>query len=189
MQPLLRLFTKSPASSIQSVLHALFLPTPFKSLGLDEVSEDNQEDTTDKDAGKEKESVKERKPNTLKKPRTRAGGPVFREVLKPGALYAECAVVTLPSLLKRPAMSTPTTEDPETRKGGGAKSKGASKPSPEATTGKGEKSGEELDITIEDDGEYGGEELGRKVWEAFEGGLKEWEGMSQPKTTNASVHT
>ena len=30
LQPLLRLLTKSPTSAAQSVLHVLFLPTPFK---------------------------------------------------------------------------------------------------------------------------------------------------------------
>jgi len=32
LNPLLRILTKSPSSALQSTLHALFLPTPFKSL-------------------------------------------------------------------------------------------------------------------------------------------------------------
>ena len=46
--------------------------------------------------------------------------------------------------------------------------------------------GEELDISIEDDGDYGGEAVGRVVWEAYEGALKLWEGSSG-QTPNASA--
>jgi hypothetical protein len=59
--PLLYLTTKSPKSSIQSVLHALFLPTPFKVLS----AESNDNSTTQ------------------------------TELLKPGALYANCATIKL----------------------------------------------------------------------------------------------
>ncbi|KAH7929511.1 hypothetical protein BV22DRAFT_1043814 [Leucogyrophana mollusca] len=64
-QPLLRLLTKSPASAVQSVLHVLFLPTPFKS-----TPKRTGANSTTTDALPE-------------------------EVLKAGALYRECAVVNL----------------------------------------------------------------------------------------------
>lgn len=66
LQPLLRILTKSSTSAVQSVLHVLFLPTPFK--GIAQSSS----------AGT----------------RT-SGGDTVQEVLKAGALYRECAVVNI----------------------------------------------------------------------------------------------
>ncbi|EKM81374.1 hypothetical protein AGABI1DRAFT_37986 [Agaricus bisporus var. burnettii JB137-S8] len=105
--PVLYLTTKSPKSSIQSVLHALFLPTPFKVLS-----------STDTPI-------------------------VQTELLKPGALYADCATVKLD--VPVPSTSINVTEN--------------------------DKEG----IQIEEDGEYGGEKVGRWVWEAYETGLKVWD--------------
>ncbi|TFK50908.1 hypothetical protein OE88DRAFT_1700544 [Heliocybe sulcata] len=107
LQPILRLVTKSPSAATQSVLHALFLPTPYK-----EHSSEGQ----------------------------------LTEVLKPGALYSECAVVTLrvPSL-------------PESEK-----EKLGLKP----------EGGNEV---VKDDGEIGGQDVGRVVWEGYEESLKRWE--------------
>ncbi|KAI0032398.1 hypothetical protein K488DRAFT_50003 [Vararia minispora EC-137] len=68
--PLLRLFTKSAASSLETVLHALFLPTPFK---LFQATAVESEDAS------------------TPAPARRAQA----EVLKPGALYAECSVIPL----------------------------------------------------------------------------------------------
>jgi len=71
------------------------------------------------------------------------------EVLKPGALYSECAAVQLQVTL----LESITKEH-------GAKEGDAS--------GKEEK-------TLVDDGELGGELAGRLVWESFEKELKNWE--------------
>ncbi|KAJ7502667.1 hypothetical protein B0H11DRAFT_1989553 [Mycena galericulata] len=80
------------------------------------------------------------------------------EVLKPGALYAECAVVRVPAITIAGAPSTPASERDE-------KGKAAEK------VGEGEGEGE----TLEDDGELGGERAGRLVWEGYERALKGWE--------------
>ncbi|KAJ7504811.1 hypothetical protein B0H11DRAFT_1979462 [Mycena galericulata] len=80
------------------------------------------------------------------------------EVLKPGALYAECAVVRVPAITIAGAASTPASERDK-------KGKAAEK------AGEGEGEGE----TLEDDGELGGERAGRLVWEGYEGALKGWE--------------
>lgn len=97
------------------MLHALFLPTPFKSSTF-------SSDTVGTTA----------KRNPL-------------EVLKPGALYRECAVVVLSNRLV-PAHNEDDAEN-------------------QGRDGK----------ISEDDAEYGGERLGRLVWESFESGLKKWE--------------
>ncbi|KAI6124646.1 hypothetical protein EV401DRAFT_2055836 [Pisolithus croceorrhizus] len=64
LQPLLRILTKSPTSAVQSVLHVLFLPTPFKRVA--------------------------QSPSTGTRT---SSSDTMREVLKAGALYRECAVV------------------------------------------------------------------------------------------------
>ncbi|KZT22434.1 hypothetical protein NEOLEDRAFT_1137867 [Neolentinus lepideus HHB14362 ss-1] len=110
LQPLLRLITKSPYAAMQSALHALFLPTPYK-----EHSSEAQ----------------------------------LTEVLKPGALYSECAVVIL---------RVPPLPEAEKEKLG---------LKVEAEAGK---QGE-----VKDDGEMGGQDVGRVVWEGFEESLKRWE--------------
>jgi hypothetical protein len=127
LQPFLRLLTKSPTSAIQTVLHALFLPTPFKVLA------------------QATEEATKTKPTDVDTP---------REVLKPGALYSECAVVNL---------RIPTPPDPLAEK-------------ESEKTGKGKKKKKEEEVAeIPDDGEFGGEVMGRLVWEAYETALKEWE--------------
>lgn len=119
LQPLLRLLTKSPTSAMQTILHALFLPTPYKELASDARPE---------------------------------------EVLKPGALYSECAVVTL----RVPPL--PYSE----RERLGLKSDG--------------------EKAVEDDGELGGQDVGRIVWEGFEEALKRWE-ASAPKEDKSGRST
>ncbi|KAJ7468993.1 hypothetical protein FB451DRAFT_1255464 [Mycena latifolia] len=115
LYPILLIFTKSAQASIQSMLHVLFLPTPFKVGATDAGAEPG-------------------------------------ELLKPGALYAECAVVRV----------RVSTAAPETAKEGAGVTDG--KP---AVEGEGE--------TLPDDGELGGERVGRVVWETYEAGLKLWE--------------
>ena len=117
LNPLLRILTKSPASTLQSTLHALFLPTPFKSLA-----------STPGDARK-------RAPE---------------EVLKPGALYAECAVVPV----HIPATSVPPVEDKDKTQ---------------------ENKDREDPGTRPDDGELGGVALGMQTWDDYERELKAWE--------------
>ena len=107
--------------AMQSVLHALFLPTPF----------------------------------TVPVQPTQAPDAMPEEVLKPGALYRECAVVTLKvSVPEKLALSA----DPKASS---------------SKKGKGN-AGEEV-LEIPDDGEYGGEVAGRFVWESYEEALKVWE--------------
>ncbi|KAF8883242.1 hypothetical protein BD779DRAFT_643675 [Infundibulicybe gibba] len=125
LQPLLRILAKSPFSAIQSILHTLFLPTPFKILSA----------SVDKPKGEA--SVIEESVTVT---------PV--EALKPGALYADCAVVNL-------NIPPPPAGDIKTD-----------------TKGKGKQ--EEM-MEIPDDGEFGGELMGRLVWEAYEDALKAWE--------------
>lgn len=116
LNPLLRILTKSPNSTLQSTLHALFLPTPFKYLAS--TSDDTRKRTPE-------------------------------EVLKPGALYAECAVVPLHiPVTSIPAEDNGQGKDRETRRDG----------SPP-----------------HDDGELGGVALGTQVWDDYERELKAWE--------------
>jgi len=124
LNPLLRILTKSPASALQSTLHALFLPTPFKSLT--------------------------KSPND---PEKRAP----EEVLKPGSLYAECAVV--PVRVRAPASPAPAAAVQEKTEGDKDTS----------TAGAGEAAARP------DDGELGGVALGMQVWDDYERELKLWE--------------
>ena len=106
--------------AMQSVLHALFLPTPFK----------------------------------IPVQPTQVPDAMPEEVLKPGALYRECAVVTLKvSVPEKLALSA----------------------DPKASSSKGKEKAEEEVLEIPDDGEYGGEVAGRLVWESYEEALKVWE--------------
>ncbi|CAK5283224.1 unnamed protein product [Mycena citricolor] len=119
--PFVFLLTKSATAAAQSVLHVLFLPTPFKILS----------------------SMNETASATVEK----------TEVLKPGSLYAECAVVDLriPPLPE----SLFAAADKKTEKSKGDDSK--------------------KELEIEDDREMGGEKLGRLVWESYESALSRWE--------------
>ncbi|GBE85001.1 hypothetical protein SCP_0701860 [Sparassis crispa] len=127
--PLLYLLAKPPGAALQSVLHVLFLPTPFKraqahlaaSLGADAAAAPT--------------------PSSDKSPREEKEREAPEEVLKPGALYRECAVVRL-----EPPVPPKEQEGEDEGKGG-----------------------------LPDDGELGGEALGRAVWEWYEARLKVWE--------------
>jgi hypothetical protein len=121
---------------MQTVLHTLFLPTPFKQLSASVDAE----------------------------------GPVQRsesEVLKPGALYAECAVVpvTVP-----PPPAPPENDPGESAQGqdksGKGKGKDEDKTGPEASK-------------QDDDGELGGIVLGTLVWDEYERDLKAWESAEE----------
>lgn len=84
LQPLLRILTKSPTSAVQSVLHALFLPTPFKRIA--------------------------QSPSTGTQT---SGSDTVREVLKAGALYRECAVVHVRIPTLESASSSNNDKDPK----------------------------------------------------------------------------
>ena len=76
LYPLLWLLAKSPTAALQSVLHVLFLPTPFKrALAQVTAATDPSSQTP-----KPKQDIDDSMPE---------------EVLKPGALYRECSIVTL----------------------------------------------------------------------------------------------
>jgi hypothetical protein len=74
------------------------------------------------------------------------------EILKPGALYRECAIVRLH--IPDPLQNLPMSE-------------------------KGKEKGN-FERGLLDDGELGGEVAGRLVWESFEKALKEWEKAHPP---------
>jgi hypothetical protein len=120
LYPLIILCIKSSRSALQTVLHALFLPTPYKvPLSTD------------------------------------ASTQLRDEVLKPGALYAECAVV--PPL---PIPALPLVEDEKDAK---------------------DVDGEKEDAGgMAEDGELGGVRTGTAVWEHFERALKAWEAREPP---------
>ena len=146
---------------MQSILHVLFLPSPFKrALAAAQAAIDPSVSS----------ATKSEPGGTLK------GGKdwtedLFTEVVKPGALYRECAVVKLqlpplPAPDSDPAKETePSSAARQTQKKKGKK---------------GEKKVEE-DLIIEDDGEYGGESMGRVVWEWYEQRLKAWEAAEPPR--------
>ncbi|KXN86022.1 hypothetical protein AN958_10579 [Leucoagaricus sp. SymC.cos] len=140
--PLLHLTTKSPKMAVQSTLHALFLPTPFKILS--QSISTSSDSTSSKDGQGESSSTPPPKLSSL----------IREEVLKPGALYAECAVVRLDFSIPSPS------------------------PSPLDEKVKDEEKEHESVLQITDDGEYGGEVAGRMVWEAYEAALKIWEKKS-----------
>ena len=136
--PLLWLLTKSPTSGIQTVLHGLFLPTPFKSEAHSK-------------AGADELTV---------------------EVLKPGALYADCSVVRVTPRAK-PSEQMPSKDG----QGNSTNEKGKQKEEPEDKSG-----------ILPDDGEMGGEALGRRVWENFEAALRAWE-KSNPAPPKAAAES
>ncbi|KAI9507998.1 hypothetical protein F5148DRAFT_1275969 [Russula earlei] len=138
LNPLVRILTKSPGSASQSTLHALFLPTPFKSLA---VSPDD---------------AQRRAPE---------------EVLKPGALYAECAVVSV----HVPATRV-TTEGMETETT-------TSTPTSEMGTNTNTSDTPGVGAPRPDDGELGGVALGMQVWDDYERELKVWEAAKAPHST------
>ncbi|KAL1752282.1 hypothetical protein FB107DRAFT_293259 [Schizophyllum commune] len=142
LNPLLQLLAKGSSAAIQSILHALFVPTPFKIIGGTV-----EKDTTDAD-GKAK-------------PR--------QEVLKPGALYAECAVVPLEITVPDEWIE----QDAQNAKNAKAKAE------KEKGKGKAKATAPEETLALADDGEYGGERAGRAVWEAFEAALKVWEASEE----------
>jgi hypothetical protein len=111
-------------------LHALFLPTPFKVLSNPAPSEKTSGKGDDKAA---------------------SSTPISGEVLKPGALYSDCAVL---DLVIPPSLQTEEEEQIDARK---------------------DAKKEQGELELPDDGELGGEKLGRRVWEYFEAELKKWE--------------
>ena len=83
-------------------------------------------------------------------------------MLKPGALYAECAVASI----RIPTTLAPSTEE-KAEGGGDGKAPGG-------------------DTTAPDDGELGGVALGMEVWDDYERELKVWEAAEAVLQANAS---
>ena len=91
--------------------------------------------------------------------------PEKEEVLVPGVLYADCAVVVnLKVKLDNSEIQHIPMKD-EVKKFGAT----------ETSTSKNKEKRREEVMELPDDGEYGGELAGRLVWEAYEAGLKVWE--------------
>jgi hypothetical protein len=141
------MFVKGSWFAMQSVLHALFVPTPFKS--------------------------------TIASPETRtnstapiaAANDLVEEVLKPGALYAECAVVRV----NVPSLPADSNADEKSSRKGKAKAK--------------EDPQDDRPIMGED-GEMGGVAVGTMVWENFEVALKAWEAKEpEPEPTTEDEPT
>ena len=135
--PLLHIFAKSPFSAMQDILHALFLPTPMKILSQ---------------AGLQAPTEATRKPEGSGAPIDASVLEMPEEVLKPGSLYAECAIVKLNVKVSLAAAKDHVADEKQGTK----------------TDGK-------EDVKVEDDGELGGEAAGRFVWELYELALKDWE--------------
>lgn len=97
------------------------------------------------------------------------------EVLKPGALYADCSVVRVTPRGQQPKQIPSNDGQEKTAKGKGKR-----------TDKLDDESG-----TLPDDGEMGGEPLGRQVWENFEAALRIWEKSSPApqKPTTESTST
>ncbi|KAF7797126.1 hypothetical protein EIP86_008318 [Pleurotus ostreatoroseus] len=166
--PIIWLFFKNSRMAMQSVLHALFLPTPLKrALAHAYASVDATMAASQKEAA-----------NNAQKDEGATGGmtgDLFTEVVKPGALYRECSVVSI-SVPPLPTVADGDTKANQQRTAkDDLKKKGPS-------TGLGE------ELVIEEDGEYGGESMGRVVWEWYEKKLKAWEAVEkelQPRSEDA----
>lgn len=149
------LLTKSSAAALQTVLHVLFLPTPLKraQAKVDAAADEEARQAeaaaaagTEEQAGGSASVPAEAMPRRV--------GHV--EVLKPGALYRECAVVRL----EVPRPPEPPRTDEEKNKEGKERAE---------------------ESMLEDDGEFGGEAVGRAVWEWYEARLKEWEARDKAR--------
>lgn len=90
--------------------------------------------------------------------------------MKPGALYADCSVLRVTPRVQIPERAPSKDGQEKLTKG---KGKQADKPE--------DKSG-----TLPDDGEAGGEPLGRQVWENFEAALRAWEKSGPPPSKPAT---
>jgi hypothetical protein len=84
-------------------------------------------------------------------------------VLKPGALYAECAVAPIPI----PKTTLAPSAEEKADGGGDGKTPGGG-------------------TTTADDGELGGVGLGMEVWDDYERELKVWEAAEAAQEANAS---
>lgn len=159
--PMIWLLGKSSDMAMQTVLHALFLPTPFKR-ALAHLAA-----ATAAAAGETAPSGSKEQPDDARKTQ-RLIPDAFTEILKPGALYRECSVVTL----RLPPLPLAAEEESSENDKNGER---ASQVKKSQKKGKDETNMQEEVLDIEDDGEYGGEKVGRLAWEWFEVHLKAWE--------------
>ena len=145
--PLL-LLSKTSESALQTVLHCLFLPTPLKRAQLKvDAAADDEVRKAQAQAGAEPGIARGQGPARI----------ANVEVLKPGALYRECAVVQFD--VPKPPMV----------------------PLPEPKEGKGVEEKSKVESILEDDGDFGGEAVGRAVWEWYEVRLREWEARDKER--------
>ena len=152
--PIIFVTTKHAKAAVESVLHVLFLPTPLKRAIAHLNATVNPSSSSD---------------GSVPKPDERS---VPEEVLKPGALYRECAVVQL-KVFSPPEIDQVRDEKKSKRQN--------SKKTQDLKASDGEDA-----TTLADDGEFGGEQLGRIVWEWYENRLKVWEAESNAKDTGTS---
>ncbi|THG94631.1 hypothetical protein EW026_g6879 [Hermanssonia centrifuga] len=120
--------------AMQSILHVLFLPTPFKRALAQASAAVNPPSSEPSEKPEPSANVSGK--------RTRVED-MFTEVLKPGALYRECSVAAI--------SVAPLPEPPKQAQDAEKKAKADKKAGDE----KKDKKVEE-DLVIEDDGEYGG---------------------------------
>ena len=163
------LIAKGPNMAIQSVLHVLFLPTPFKRALANALASADPSGAPTKP--KDDDDIVSTPSPARNKAAAARVEDLFTEVVKPGALYRECSIVTLNV---PPLPPPPTDED-----------KAASSSSDKKDKKKGKDAKDEANLDIEDDGEFGGESLGRVVWEWYEQSLKAWEAEEKRKAPEA----
>ena len=155
--------------AIQSVLHVLFLPTPFKRALANALASADPSGAPTKP--KDDDDIVQTPSPARSKAATTRVEDLFTEVVKPGALYRECSIVTL----NVPPLRPPPADD----------EKAASSSSAKKGKKKGKDVKDEANLEIEDDGEFGGESLGRVVWEWYEQSLKAWEAEEKRKAPEA----
>ena len=158
------MFTKSPTAAIQSILHVLFLPTPFKLLQVSESSTSVSSSSISTSKSNSTPSAASTSNSDAASLKTASLLDMPEEVLVPGALYADCAVVV-----------NLTVKLGDNNSGIRMQVKEEVKSGAETSTNKEEKTRKGNVVELTDDGEYGGELAGRLVWEAYEAGLKVWE--------------
>lgn len=117
LQPFLYVFAKSPTAAIQSILHVLFLPTPFKLLSQTTFVPTSTSNSNSTPSASTSNLDGANKNGRLQGP---IDASLFKDmwrhmpekVLVPGALYADCAVVVnLTVKLDNPEIQTQVNDE------------------------------------------------------------------------------